>query len=165
MKINIFLLTALCLLLFCGCNSDNKIVETIKYPIEGLWIGTQTCDNDHKESSDNFYSMVVYEDGSILTKGKGSDGNTYYATGSWSLSSNNLFTATITTLIFRGPPVTQAFTFTYSDSGVLTNGRWKDTLNGTQLGHFSTMRHIPVTKEKADNRIMNSFLSSIILSF
>jgi hypothetical protein len=159
MKTRIILLALTGLLFFSGCSNDNETVETLKYPIEGLWIGTQTCDNDKIENSDNYYSLIVYEDGSILTKGKGADGRVYYASGTWTLSPDDNFTATITTLFFKGPPVTQVFTFHYSDSGVLTDGRWKDTVNGSQLGHFSTMKHVVVKSEKSEKKFLNSFLS------
>jgi len=145
MKSKLIAITLIALLLItssCKKDSTTPAQVTPKYPIEGLWIGTQTVDNDPTSTSDNYYSLVIYEDGSILTKGKGSDGNTYYATGTWSLSSGNIFTATITTLLFNGPAVRQAFTFTFSDVGVMTDGKWQDTVNGTQVGHFSIMKRV-----------------------
>lgn len=145
MKSKLIVAAFICILLAassCKKDSTTPAPPSPKYPIEGLWIGTQTVDNDPTSTSDNYYSLVIYEDGSILTKGKGSDGNTYYASGTWSLSSSNIFTATITTILFNGPAVTQAFTFTFSDVGVMTDGKWKDTVNGTQVGHFSIMKRV-----------------------
>src|SRR5690242_7575292 len=144
MKAKIILTVVISLLIFSACKKDTTTPapESPTYPIEGLWIGTQTVDNDPSATTDNYYSLVIYKDGSILTKGKGADGNTYYATGSWSLSPNNIFTATITTLLFNGPAVTQKFTFTFSDVGEMTDGRWEDTINGSQVGHFSTMKRV-----------------------
>lgn len=145
MKSKLIVPAFICILLAassCKKDSTTPTPPSPKYPIEGLWIGTQTVDNDPTSTSDNYYSLVIYENGSILTKGKGSDGNTYYASGTWSLSSSNIFTATITTLLFNGPAVTQAFTFTFSDVGLMTDGKWKDTVNGTQVGHFSIMKRV-----------------------
>jgi hypothetical protein len=140
-----FILSALfaILLIASSCEKqDNNPFSSTKYQVAGLWIGTYTVDNDKTAPGVYFYSYAVYPDGSILIKGLGADGNYYYSTGNWQLSGANLFTATITTLIFNGPPVTQTITANYSDNGKMTDGVWADIKNGVQKGKLSTMQRV-----------------------
>jgi hypothetical protein len=127
-----------------SCKKADAQPTTI-YPIEGLWIGTYASPAVPSQGS-LFYSFVIYPDGTLLTKGKGGDGKYYYSSGTWTLSSNNIFSGTIVSFVTPGPhPVTQCITATYSNTGTLTNGTWKDTNNpnGTGLsGTFSTMQRV-----------------------
>ena len=94
------------------------------------------------------YCFIVYPDGTLLTKGKGGDGNFYYSTGTWTLSNDSLFEGTIVSFVTPGPnPVTQSISATFSNegNGTLTNGTWfdVDNPNGAPLsGAFSTMQKI-----------------------
>jgi hypothetical protein len=120
--------------------------ESIKsYPIEGLWLGTYTVDA-LPGSGERFYSLVVYPDGKLLTKSKSSDGNDYYSSGSWTMSSDNNFKGTVTTFypISGSNAVTQEITATYSKAGQLTNGIWRDTVNPftKHQGKFSTLQRV-----------------------
>lgn len=120
-----------------------KYCPTATYPIQGLWIGTYSQDGS---SGQSFYSFIVYPDGILVTRGKGFDGKYYYSSGTWNLSNDNIFTATIVSFVTPGPnPVTQSITAIYSTTGVLTNGTWKDVINtnSTPLsGTFSTMQRV-----------------------
>jgi hypothetical protein len=142
MKIKFFLPTLFAILLFASSCQKQDSSASATYQVAGLWIGTYTVNNDKTAPGVYFYSYAVYPDGSILTKGLGADGNYHYSSGNWQLSSTNVFTATITTLIFNGPPVTQTLTAIYSDKGKMTDGVWKDTKNGVQTGNFSTMQRV-----------------------
>jgi len=123
-----------------SCQKDPVSPSATTYPVQGLWIGTYTVDNNPSQPSSYFYSFAVYPDGTILIKGVGADGITYYSTGSWKLSSTNEFSSTFTTLNFDGPQVTQTITVDFSDTGKMTNGVWTDIKNGTQTGKFSVNR-------------------------
>ena len=157
MKIKFILTSALVAFLFISsCKKDvvtNTVIKqdtttiiqhdttiaTVVYPVEGLWIGTYTVNNDPTAPGVYFQSLSIYPDGSILTKGLGADGNYYYASGSWTLSGSNVFSATIISINFPGPPVTQVITATFSDTGKMTGGVLVDTQNGTQTETFSTL--------------------------
>jgi hypothetical protein len=143
-----FALATLVVLTFqiSGCKKDCPAPTTTTYPIQGLWIGTFSVDAIPGQGS-LFYSFVVYPDGTLLTKGKGGDGKFYYSSGTWTLSSSNVFSGTITSFVTpnSGSPVTQSITATYANSGTLVDGVWNDTNNpnGTPLkGKFSTMQRI-----------------------
>ena len=134
-----FFLTALAV---SSCQKDSTIPTpaTPTYQVEGLWIGTYTIDNNPSESGVYFYSYAVYPDGSILIKGTGADGNTYYSTGKWTLSDSNLFSAKYITINFNGPQVTQTITANFSNTGKMTDRIWSDTKNGSETGKLSMGR-------------------------
>jgi hypothetical protein len=134
-----FLVTALAVT-SCQKDSTPPPPDTPKYPVEGLWIGTYTVDNNPSQSGVYNYSYSVYPDRSILVKGTGADGNTYFSTGQWTLSNANEFSATFTSMNFLGAQVTQAITANFSDSGKMTGGVWTDIENASQTGKFSLNR-------------------------
>src|SRR6478735_1151671 len=80
---------------------------TPTYRIAGLWIGTYSV-NCIPEQGKLFYSLSIYPDGTLITKGEGGDGKYYYSSGTWTLSNNNIFSATVTTFVTAngGSPVT-----------------------------------------------------------
>ena len=139
---------ALTLALFQMSSCKKADAETPKtYPIEGLWIGTYSADQiEYQGQGDLFYSFIIYPNGILLTKGKGGDGKDHYSTGTWTLTSSNIFSGTISTFFpGSGLPIIQSITATYSNSGTLTNGIWNDTVNpyGSPLsGKFSTMQRV-----------------------
>ena len=144
MKIKTLFLVASCMML--GLISCTKDPAPSNYPIAGLYLGTYTVDNIPSQPA-LFYSIVAYPDGSVITKGKGGDGNDLYASGNYTLSGTT-FTATINSFVKsnNGIPVTQSITATYNASkGTLSNGTWKDTINpfGTpNAGKFSTFQRV-----------------------
>ncbi len=144
MRVKFILLALFAILLFttsCEKEKDDPTTSS-KYRVEGLWIGTYTVDNDKTAPGVYFYSYSVYPDGTILIKGLGADGNYYYSTGNWQLSNTNVFTATVITVMFNGPAVTQTITANYSDTGKMTDGVWTDVKNGVQVGKLSTMQRV-----------------------
>ena len=121
-------------------DSTTPTPTTPTYQVEGLWIGTFTVDNDPTQPATYYYSYAVYPDGTILVKSLGADGNNYYSTGTWSLSSSNVFSATFISINFNGPQVTQTMTANYSNTGKMTEGVWSDTINGSQTGKLTMGR-------------------------
>src|SRR4051812_45798768 len=120
MKKVISAFVALLLLFQTSCKKE-KTINT--YPIAGLWIGTYSADG--MSIPPRFYSLSVFPDGSILTKGDISNGYAY-SKGTWTLT-GNAFSATITT--FTTPTVTQTIHANYSNTGVLTDATWEDQFN------------------------------------
>ena len=91
-----------------------------------------------------YQSFTFKPDGKLVTDGKVPTGETYYSSGTWTLTGTTL-TATYTTINFPDYTVTQTATFTYSNTGILTNGTWTDVNNpyGTDYsGTFSTMERV-----------------------
>lgn len=127
---------------FSSCQKDEATAPTPTptYPVEGLWIGTFTVDNNPSQSGIYYFSYTVYPDGSILVKTLASDGNNYYSPGKWTLSNSNEFSATFTSLNFSGLEVTQTVTANFSDTGKMTDGVWTDKKNANQTGKFSVER-------------------------
>lgn len=134
-----FLVTALAVT-SCQKDSTPPTPDAPKYPVEGLWIGTFTVENNPSQPGTYYYSYSVYPDGSILLKTLAADGNNYYSTGKWTLSSANEFSATFTSMNFNGAQVTQTITANFSDSGKMTDGVWTDMKNGSQSGKFVANR-------------------------
>ena len=136
-----FTLLIACLMLsFASCKKD----KPIKYPIEGLWIGTYTVDR-YPDQKPLFYSFSVKPGGTILTESKGSDGISYYSEGTWALTGNK-FSFNITTITFKPLPIKQSGMLTFEDSGKMTDGTWQDTDNPYikpgNSGKFSTMNRV-----------------------
>ena len=128
---------------FSSCSKDSTkptTPATPTYPVEGLWIGTFTVNNNPSQSGTYFYSYAVYTDGSIIVKSIPADGNTYYSAGKWALSNTNVFSATFTSMNFNGPQVTQTITANFSNIGEMTDGTWTDKINASQAGTLSMKR-------------------------
>jgi hypothetical protein len=107
-------------------------------PIVGLWVGTLTANNE--PGTGNLYcSFDIRADGSILTQNLGTDGNTYYNEGSWTLSGTTFSaTTTCTTAPFKG--VVENYTATYNkDNGTLSAGAW-ETVGAIATGTFTLAR-------------------------
>src|SRR5437868_4341101 len=101
----VMLLFALTSIIFqmSSCKKANaqENCPTPTYQIAGLWIGTYSV-SCLPEQGQLFYSLSIYPDGSILSKGKGADGNYYYGEGTWTISSNNILSATVTSFVING---------------------------------------------------------------
>src|SRR5690242_12057997 len=117
MKLNSVILSAIaCLIMFLSCSK-----ETVKkYPIEGLWIGTYTVNSAPTQPA-HFASLVIYPDGSIVTKTGAEDGKDHYSSGTWTVSTDNVFSATIITFSPNSgsTAVTQKIQANYSPAGKL----------------------------------------------
>lgn len=144
MKLKVLFTACITFLLLSSCKKE-YVHTPPRYPIEGLWIGTYSVAS-MPEQGDLFYSFVIYPDGTLLTKGKGGDEQDHYSSGTWTLNSNNIFSATISTFYpGTGARITQSITATYSNTGQLTNGTWHDTDNpyGSPLsGTYSIMKRV-----------------------
>lgn len=139
---SILLLFALAVTFMVACTKDNM---PSTYPTAGLYLGTYTVDQFPAQGS-QFFSIVLYADGSMITKGKGGDGSDLYGAGSYTIT-GSAFSATVNSFVksSQGVPVTQSITATYSNKGTLTNVSWKDTVNpfGTpNTGQMSTMQRV-----------------------
>jgi len=126
-----------------SCKKDSvQPAPAPTYPIEGVWTGTYTQDdlsNDQKYG----YSFAIYPDGTLITKGAANDNLTHYSAGTWTLSNDSLFSATITTINIYNSPVTQNISAIFSNKGTLSNGVWANTtpVNGINYsGKFSLQR-------------------------
>jgi hypothetical protein len=137
--LGIFLVTVLAVS-SCQKDSPSPPPTDPTYPVEGLWIGTFTVDNNPAEAGTYYFSYAVYPDGTILVKTLAADGNNYYSTGNWTLSNTNEFSANITSMNFNGAQVTQSITANFSDAGKMTDGVWTDIKNANQTGKFSVDR-------------------------
>lgn len=130
-----------------GCTKDNddngggnnQCPDPV-YPVEGLWVGTYTLDQEPTQPA-LFYSFVVYPGGDLMVAGKGADGVTYYSKGNWTLS-GAIFNYTLQTF----PPhnIQQEGNLTYSNNGTMTSGTWEDTFNafGLNSGTFPVMNRV-----------------------
>jgi hypothetical protein len=139
--VNRIIAVFLSIILLSSCTKES--INT--YPIEGLWIGSYTVDGLPLQG-EHFYSLAVYPDGKVVTKSKAADGKDHFSSGTWAMSSNNIFSATITTVSPNSgsTAITQEITATYSKSGILTNGTWNDTVSPytKNKGKFSTFQRV-----------------------
>jgi hypothetical protein len=133
------LITLFTVTLFVATSCEKEEIEK-KYPIEGLWIGTYTI-NEIPQQGALYYSFIIKPGGSLLTEGKGGDGKTYYATGSWTLT-DTLFSFTYTTPDAFNNPVTATGTATYHKTGKLTNGIWHNITKPNISGTFPVMDRV-----------------------
>ena len=106
------------------------------YPVAGLYTGTYSV-NFKPGQGNLYYSLVVFPDGTLLTKGLTEFGDTAYSKGNWALSSDSVFTAAIET--FAKPSVFQTITGIFSNDGKISNATWEDIYH---TGNFSVMQRV-----------------------
>ena len=109
----LFSLAFMCFLVTPSCKKESNPT----HQITGLWEGTYTCCSQPAL----YFSFTVYPDGTLTYKSKGINNETFYASGTWSLS-GSAFTYDVTTLNTPGGPSHQVGSATYSSAGTLTNG-------------------------------------------
>ena len=109
--------------------AQTNACPTATYPITGLWVGSFTIDSIYNIPGVFDYSFAIYPDGTFVTRSKQSSG-TYFGSGTWSLSSDSIFTATSVSFptSIDPTPVTQVFQAKFSNTGVL-NGANRDSIN------------------------------------
>ena len=135
-------LTILLLSQITSCTKETTTTSTETYHVPGLWIGQYSTSG----TSGSYYSSYVfYPDGTLVQKNIGTPPaqTVIYATGNWSLADSTL-TCNTTTLNYTSI-VSQNLKFTYSNTGILSNGTWKNTTadNGIfYTGTFSTMKRV-----------------------
>ena len=119
-----------------GCKKE----ETPRtYPIEGLWIGTYTYD-DQPSVGQQYFSFVIKPDGTMITDTKSSN-QQYLAKGTWNLNGTTL--TCNYTYVYGPAPGTgtiQSTSATWTNDGKLT-GTWINVspANGS-TGTFSLTR-------------------------
>ena len=94
------------------------------YPAAGVYNGTHLTDQiSHAPAK---YELVLNNDGTLLIKVQGVPPaqTIIYGKGSWILS-GNMVSYTDTTINYSSTLI-QKGKFTFSDTGVLTNGTWQD---------------------------------------
>ena len=136
--VGIYLIALFSFVCLGSCKKDKPT-----YPVAGVYTGTYTVDNMPSQGS-LAYSMSVFPDGSITTKGKVSQGAEGFASGTWTIS-GNAFSATITAIGVSGDPIVQSIKATFSNQGTLSDGTWKDTHNpytAPLSGKFSLMQRV-----------------------
>ena len=117
------------------------VVDTVNtpppYPIQGLWIGTYTDQNNITL----YESYVIYPDSTMSYKGLGEDNWWYFANGTWKLSGTT-FSYTVTTVDNpSGTQHTQTGTAIFnSTNGTLTNGVGNDLTDGSHYTFTLTWR-------------------------
>lgn len=111
-----------------------KDCPTPTYQIAGLWIGTYQTDQFAHEPT--YFSLIINPDRTLIVKAKGVPPaqDVVYSTGTWTLT-GNIFEFTDTTYNYSSK-VIQAGKLTYSNTGTLTGGTWKN-LSGDN-GRFYT---------------------------
>ena len=108
------------------------VVDTLKPPttIVGFWVGTYQVTGS---PTTYYYSADLIPDGTLLHKGTGADGNTYYGQGTYSVNGAN-FNYSDTTLNLSQLGSVEFGTGTYSSTAGTITGNWQ---NSTLTGTFS----------------------------
>lgn len=132
------LLISIISLVSFSCNKDDDGQNTPQN-VKGLWEGTYTIDQLPAQGA-LYYSFIIKTDGIMLTEGKGGNGISYYAAGTWNLIGDSL-NCSFTSINAPPPQVTQSAKFFFNSSnGTLSSGTWKDGANGSNYtGTFPTM--------------------------
>ena len=136
-----FLLSAILLvILYSSCKKDTPVAAT--YTVPGLWTGTYTVDQLPSQSP-LFYAFVFKSNNSLITESKGSNGVSYYAQGTWSLSGNDI-TCNYSSINFPGTTVVQSAKLTFNSSrDTLSSGTWKDVSGGSgYTGKFQLIKKV-----------------------
>ncbi len=134
----IFNIDSTCTEIYRGAVWFNECTKNSTYPIQGLWIGTYTSDQQPGAGS-QYYSYIIKPDGTMIYDAKAST-NQYIAIGTWNLVGTT-FTTTYTNIWSTlGPTgVTQSATATFDNTGKLKNGTWQNA-GGGATGTFTLTR-------------------------
>ncbi len=108
------------------------VTDTIRPPltIVGFWVGTYQVTGS---PTAYYYSFDLRPDGTLLHKGTGADGNTYYGQGSYTLNGTN-FNYSDTTLNLNQIGAVEIGTGTYTAATATITGNWQNpnaTIGGT----------------------------------
>ena len=137
-KVLLFICITLSVAAFQSCNKHE--ISVPNYPIDGLWIGTYDIVQAVESGGSFYYSFFIRKDDTLQAQGQGADGNTYYGLGTWDLTNDTLFSATLTTTNFSQQGVVQKISAIYDKKqGVLRNGR-VESVGGFFLGSFHLAR-------------------------
>jgi hypothetical protein len=113
------------------------VVDTLKPPttIVGIWVGTYQVTGS---STTYYYSFDLRPDGTLLHKGTGADGNTYYGQGSYTVSGTT-FNYSDTTLNLGQIGAVEHGTGTYTPAAGTITGNWQNP-GGSLTGTFSVTK-------------------------
>ena len=113
------------------------VVDTLKPPatIVGIWVGTYQVTGS---PTAYYYSFDLGPDGTLLHKGTGADGNTYYGQGKYSVNGTN-FNYSDTTLNLGQIGAVELGTGTYSPTSGTITGNWQN-IGGSLTGTFSVTK-------------------------
>jgi hypothetical protein len=113
------------------------VVDTLKPPttIVGIWVGTYQVTGS---PTTYYYSFDLRPDGTLLHKGIGSDGNTYYGQGSYTVNGTTFsYSDTVLNLSQTGTVETGSGTYTAADSTITGN---LENEGGVLTGTFSVIK-------------------------
>ena len=98
------------------------VVDSVKPAptIVGIWIGTYEVTGS---STNYYYSFDLRQDGTMLYKGVGADGNTYYGQGTYLLTGTS-FSFSFTALNLSQAGTVQTGSGTYVASPASISGTW-----------------------------------------
>jgi hypothetical protein len=129
MRISIFLIAISSICLASG--SCTKSTET-PTTIVGFWVGTYQVTGS---PTTYYYSFDLRPDGTLLHKGTGADGNTYYGQGTYTVNGAT-FNYSDTTLNLSQTGAVEVGTGTYTAAAGTLNGNWQNPL-ASVTGTFS----------------------------
>ena len=111
------------------------VVDTLKPPttIVGIWVGTYQVTGS---PTTYYYSFDLRPDGTLLHKGTGADGNTYYGQGTYTLNGTT-FNYSDTTLNLSQAGAVEIGTGTYTATDGTLTGSWQNPGGTTVIGTFS----------------------------
>jgi ABC-type Fe3+-hydroxamate transport system substrate-binding protein len=113
------------------------VVDTLKPPttIVGVWVGTYQITG---LPTSYYYSFDLRPDGTLLHKGTGADGNTYYGQGRYTVNGTAFsYSDTVLNLGQTGTVETGSGTYSAADSTITGN---LENDGGVLTGSFSVMK-------------------------
>jgi len=129
--------------LFCmvSCTKSTPTPAANPNPIVGLWVGTFQI-GDAASLGSFYYSFNLFSDSTIVQQGGATSGLIYTASGTWSLSKDSAFSATVSNTDLTQGVWVQHLTAKYdSTAGTLSQGVWSFTSgHAPQTGTFSLKR-------------------------
>jgi hypothetical protein len=132
MRISIFLIAISSICLASG--SCTKSTET-PTTIVGFWVGTYQVTGS---PTTYYYSFDLRPDGTLLHKGTGADGNTYYGQGTYTVNGAT-FNYSDTTLNLSQTGAVEVGTGTYTAAAGTITGNWQNP-GGTVTGTLSVKK-------------------------
>jgi hypothetical protein len=113
------------------------VTDTLRPPVTivGFWVGTYQVTGS---PTTYYYSLDLRPDGTLLHKGTGADGNTYYGQGTYTVNGAN-FSYSDTTLNLSQTGAVEIGTGTYTATAGTITGNWQN-LGSTVTGTLSVTK-------------------------
>jgi hypothetical protein len=134
MKLFGILILAFVFTSICFVNSSCSKTNT-PTTIVGFWVGTYQVTGS---STTYYYSFDLRPDGTLLHKGTGADGNTYYGQGTYKVNGTT-FNYSDTTLNLSQAGAVEIGTGTYTAAAGTITGNWQN-LGGSVTGTLSVTK-------------------------